>query len=159
MAATLEVHFSRKRGEPEFSSRQASLTLRVEISDLTNIHTESDRLFGLVRECVDAELENYCNTGDTTSRPPSASGHGRWIPPTEAQLKLIDKVCKEHKVHPDEIESLVKDRFGCSLDQIQKLQASSLIQELLDRYSKHRNSSQINNGTSRRSYARNGGSS
>ena len=54
---------------------------------------------------------------------------------TPAQKReLIEKVITEHRLNTGDVDGLAQQRFGVGLAQLNKLQASGLIDELLDTY-------------------------
>jgi hypothetical protein len=54
---TLECNYSKKIGLPGYSSHQFMVTLRTEISDVSTVQSESDRLYGLLQNAVDTSLQ------------------------------------------------------------------------------------------------------
>ena len=46
---TLECNYSKEIGLPHYSSHQFLVTLRTEITDLSTVQAESDRLYGLLQ--------------------------------------------------------------------------------------------------------------
>ena len=54
---TLECNYSKKLGLPGYSSHQFAITLRTEISDLTQVQPESARLYKLLQEGVDTSIK------------------------------------------------------------------------------------------------------
>src|SRR5206468_13097391 len=53
---------------------------------------------------------------------------------SQKQRDLIEKIIAENKLDQTEIEQLVTGMFGLRLQQLNKLQASGFIDELLDRH-------------------------
>ena len=47
---TLECNYSKKLGLPGYSSHQFAITLRTEIADLTQVQSESSRLYNCSRK-------------------------------------------------------------------------------------------------------------
>ena len=67
------------------------------------------------------------------------NGHSdRWSC-SEKQKSFIEKLIDEHKIAPGAVEQIAQDRFGVGMRQLNKLQASGLITELLEVYGKSRN--------------------
>src|SRR3954465_13598556 len=58
MPVILEANYSKKVGLPGYSSHQYSITLRTEISDLTQVSNESQRQYGLLQGCVDRDIQH-----------------------------------------------------------------------------------------------------
>jgi hypothetical protein len=73
---------------------------------------------------------------DGTNR---SNGHAdRWSC-SDKQKEFIEKLIDENQIAPDTVEQIAQDRFGSGMRQLNKLQASGLISELLEVYGKSRN--------------------
>ena len=151
MPLILEANYSKKIGLPGYSSHQFMVTLRTEITDLSSVQAESDRLYGLLQTAVDTSLQKvgYLPAGlqRTASANGSSNGHSngngkvrdRWAC-SDKQRSLILKLTDEHKLDKDAVEQLAQDRFGKNVKALNKLEASGLIDELF------RQTGQGNNG-------------
>jgi hypothetical protein len=132
----LEANYSKKLGLPGYSSHQYSLTVRKEVSDITQVENESRQLFTTLQSNVDRDIQ-------TTGFLPAAgngNGNGNGHRPDEdrwncsdKQRKLILKIVEESKLDKNEIEKVAQDRFGKSVRALNKLEASGLIEELIER--------------------------
>ena len=141
----IETNYSKKIGLPGYSSHQYSLTLRAEISDVAQVSAKSQELHALMQSCVDRELQQ---TGFLPGEPVPAkngnghtngNGHARQVRPTEEpwkcsvkQKELILKIIEEHHLDKNGIEQLAQDRFGKGVRELNKLEASGLIEELIE---------------------------
>ena len=67
MAIILEAAYSKKLGLPNFSSHSFVLSIRVELSDLTQVEEESARLYSLLQQSVDNEIRQVGYLPDATS--------------------------------------------------------------------------------------------
>lgn len=145
MPIILEANYSKKIGLPQYSSHQFMVTLRTEITDLSTVQAESDRLYGLLQTAVDASLQrvgylpepapkNGNGNGNSNRHGNGHSnGHGqdRWNC-SDKQRELILKITDEHKLDKVKVDELAMDRFGKGVRQLNKLEASGLIDELLE---------------------------
>jgi hypothetical protein len=148
MAIVLEANYSKKLGLPGYSSHQYSVTLRTEVIDPNQVAAENSRLYELLQSCVDSQIQK---TGflpepvQAGSVPIShGNGHDAWAC-SPKQKDLILEIVEEHHLDKNEIERLAQDRFGKGVRQLNKLEASGLIDELLETHGKQ-------NGNSRRRY-------
>ena len=57
MAIQLEANYSKKLGLPGYSSHQYSVTIRLEVSDIKQVESESARLYALLQGCVDRDIQ------------------------------------------------------------------------------------------------------
>ncbi len=140
MAIVIEANYSKKLGLPQYSSHQYSITLRTEIADLTQLQGESDRLYKLLQQSVDTSIKEVgFLPGEGGSVPihqrnSNGNGHNDDWECSEKQKNLILKIVEENKLDKKEIEALAQDRFGKGVTALNKLEASSLIEELLEQY-------------------------
>ncbi len=133
MAITLEANYSKKLGLPGYSSHQYSVTVRSELSDLSQVEAESKRLYGLLQSSVDREIQQ---TGYLPGAQPQPGTNGTAGPSevwqcSDKQRELILKIVEEHRLDKHAVENLAQDRFGKAVRSLNKLEASGLIDELL----------------------------
>ena len=141
---TPECNYSKKLGLPGYSSHQFAITLRTEIADLNQVQAESARLYKLLQEGVDTSIKE---TGDLPAngsngngqRGGNGNGHNQNQPGENGdwncsgkQKDLILKIVEEHKLEKAKDEGLAQDRFGKTVKALNKLEASGLIEELLE---------------------------
>ena len=140
---TLEANYSKKIGLPGYSSHQFSITLKSEITDLSKVQDESARLYQELQHAVDTSIQDVGylpdGNGNTPSRPsngrtPHTNGNGKDVwNCSDKQRDLIIKIVDEHKLDKNDIEKLAQERFGKSVKVLNKLEASGLIDELLEK--------------------------
>ena len=53
----LESTYAKKLGLPGYSSHQYSVSIRTELTDLNQVASESSRLYGLLQDAVDHEIQ------------------------------------------------------------------------------------------------------
>lgn len=147
MAVVIEANYSKKLGLPEYSSHQYSLTIRTEVTDLSAIEAESERLYGLLQSAVDQEIRNpgwlpgdqnggrLAQAAHTSPAYGSANTETRWKC-SEPQQKLILKIVNEHNLDRNAVDALAHDRCGVGIKELNKLQASAVIDELLQIHGK-----------------------
>ena len=150
---TLECNYSKKLGLPGYSSHQFSITLKTEITDLTQVQAESARLYKLLQDGVDTSIKetgylpgndgNGGNGGNgrggNGNGGNGGNGHNQNQPGENGdwncsikQRDLILKIVEEHKLEKAQVEGLAQDRFGKTVKALNKLEASGLIEELLE---------------------------
>ncbi len=154
---TLEANYSKKIGLPGYSSHQFSISLKTELPDTTKVQEESARLYRLLQDGVDHSIQeigflpNENGNGNGHAHPRSngnGNGHsngyqnGRQVRPgaTDAwkcspkQKELILKIITENHLDKNMVEDLAMERFGLGVKALNKLQASGLIEELLEKH-------------------------
>jgi len=151
MPIILEANYSKKIGLPSYSSHQFMVALRTEIADVNAVAAESDRLYALLQEAVDSSLQKV----GYLPGPAPKNGHAqnptngrpeRWMC-SDKQRELILKITNEHHLDKNAVETLAQERFDKSVIMLNKLEASGLIEELLEQTGQNRNNGRRFNGT------------
>ncbi len=137
MPVILEANYSKKLGLPGYSSHQYMITLRTELSDLSQVEAESSRLYALLQGSVDRELQKpgfvpEVPKGNGNGKGQHQGDSGAWNC-SEKQQNLIQKIVTENHLDKNEIEALANERFGKGVKALNKLEASGLIEELLEK--------------------------
>ncbi len=153
MAITLSANYSKKLGLPKFSSHSFSASVEVELTDLSQVESECRKLYELLQHSVDQEIQTIGFVPDHQYGTPSAGhnpghspsqGNGSNIRPmpkpsaftdqwncTAGQQGLIQRIVHENKMDKSEVEELAHQLFGIGVKQLDKMQASQLIEDLL----------------------------
>ena len=143
---TLEANYSKKIGLPGYSSHQFSVTLKSELSDVSQVEQESARLYDVLQQSVDSNIQqigflpgeakpNGNGNGHTNG---NGNGNGHHKPQddkwacSDKQRELILKITDENKLDKAKVDQLAQDRFGKGVKALNKLEASGLIEELLE---------------------------
>ena len=66
MAIVLTMNYSKKLGLPNFSSHSCSVSLQVEIADVSQVTGEAKRLYALMQDSVDREIQEVGYLPDAT---------------------------------------------------------------------------------------------
>lgn len=156
MAIQLEANYSKKLGLPGYSSHQYSVTIRLEVGDIKQVEAESARLYALLQGCVDRDIQaagflpaNGASNGHTNGHSANGSnghsnghhgtnGNGRPNGQSEAwscsdkQKALIVQIVEDHRLDKQDIDALAQERFGKGVKQLNRMEASGLIEELLE---------------------------
>jgi hypothetical protein len=169
MAIKLIAAYSKKIGLPGFSSHSFSVSMETELNDVENVASESERIYALLQENVDRQIQNtgyvppaaaaVNNGGD---RPQTnggngsngdqprhqQNGNGNTAGISEKQLDLISRIVRENNLNKSEVENLCVQMFGGGVRTLNRMQASNFIDELFERYG--HSSSNRGNGNGRR---------
>ena len=163
MAIKLIANYSKRLGLPGYSSHQFSVSVETELSAADNIAAESTRLYQLLQQNVDEQMlrTGFVPPGtygmeDTNDSDAPAPGtitpiqdNGRWKC-SDKQKDLILKLVDEHHLDKNEVDHLARQRFGKGVKQLSKLEASGLIDELLETYGGGNNNTNRRNGSAYR---------
>lgn len=166
MAVIVSMTYQKKLGLPQYSSHSCSLSVQVEVSDLSQVQEESSKLYNLLQSAVDAEIQQVGFMPDTAygigdnnattngngahasngngyrngsdSSPASSRKSDQWNC-TDGQKGLILRIVSEGKIDKMEVEQMAQQLFGVGVKQCNKMQASQLIEELLEKTGKKTN--------------------
>ncbi|MBC2595633.1 hypothetical protein H5P28_15300 [Ruficoccus amylovorans] len=145
MAIVLEANYCKKLGLPGYSSHQYGVTIRAELGDINQVPEESERVYRLLQTSVDRELQQTGwlpqgrQPGSTTTpsqadpSSPPPTGEDTWTC-SPKQRELILRLVEEHALDKQAINELARQRFGKGVRSLNKLEASGLIDELLERH-------------------------
>ncbi|MGJ8644709.1 MAG: hypothetical protein ACSHX9_14980 [Luteolibacter sp.] len=146
MAIKLIANYSKRLGLPGYSSHQFSVSVETELVTTDNVPQEAERIYHLLQSNVDEQIqatgfvpphdygmEPANNNGNHSSN--GTNGHSpngdRWQC-SDKQRDLILKLVDEHSLERNEVDDLSRQRFGKGVKQLNKMEASGLIDELLD---------------------------
>ena len=140
MAIVFEANYSKKLGLPGFSSHQYSVTVRCEVADIKQVPAESNRIYKLLQDSVDKEIQHpgflpngsgNGGNGSNGHQEHKDNGKDPWEC-SEKQKDLILKIVAENGLDKQEVDDLAQERFGKGVKKLNKLEASGLIEELLE---------------------------
>jgi hypothetical protein len=135
MAIKLIANYAKRLGLPGYSSHQFSVSLEAELMDLGDIQGEAARLYGLLQDAVDREIQHVGFVPDEVYGMGAPKDAGRaetaWKC-SDKQKELILKLVDEHGLDRRGVEALAVERFGHGVKALDKLQASGLIDELIE---------------------------
>jgi len=160
MAVTLSANYSKKLGLPQFSSHSFSASVEVELTDLSRVESECQKLYSLLQQSVDQEIQqvgfipephSYGTNGRSNgkasyagyspygnTRPNGSNGHtttsngnGDHWNCTEGQRGFLLRIINENKLNKQDVEDLSQQLYQMGMKRLNKLQASQLIEELL----------------------------
>ncbi len=135
----VQLVYGKKLGLPQYSSHNFSVQLTTECANLTDVRGEVERIYSILQNAVDSQIvhpgyipgdEVRVSSGKTASGCAEVEKTWRC---SEKQHDLIKKIIEEGQIDPIEVEEISNKRFGLGLPELNKLQASGLIDELLAR--------------------------
>ena len=157
MAIKLSANYSKKLGLPQYSSHSFSASVEVELTDITQVEQEIQKLYELLQHSVDQEIQqvgfvpqatngngNNVRTHQGTNGQNRNQSNGQHQPRanadswncTDGQRGFILRIISDNQMEKQEAEDLSQQLFGVGVKQINKMQASQLIEELLDKAGK-----------------------
>ncbi len=172
---TVEISYAKKLALRNYSNHSFSVSVKTEVPTVEDVEKVANQQYVLLQDIVDKNLqeEGFVPDGDDhrSSQEPShsngngsqnsrstdsggSSGRGDYWKCSVRQRELIEKVAKDNRLDWQEIENLAKDMFNAPVKTLNKLEASGLIEELLQKYGDARTNTGRGNG--RRQYQRGG---
>ena len=144
MAILLEFKYDKRLGLPGYSSHDFGVSMRTEVNNVDQIKEESERAYRLLQQSVDAQLSNPGFVPSENGKEPESKGNQtnetdpqKWNC-TERQRGLILKILNQNDLPESAIEEVAQDLHGQPMAKLGKLQVSTLISEVLDRWGKHK---------------------
>jgi hypothetical protein len=154
MAIQLSANYSKKLGLPGYSSHSFSASVEVELTDLSQVEAEVQKLYQLLQHSVDQEIQHPGFVpGDapaTNGQAPAqaSNGHSYLVQRngrhpngsrpngdtwncTDGQRSFILRLIHDQNLEKQQVEELSQQLYGTGVRQLNKLQASQLIEELL----------------------------
>ena len=174
MAIKLIANYSKRLGLPGYSSHQFSVSIETELVTTDDVAGESQRIYELLQTNVDQQIlhTGFVPPGDYGMDPPAENQtptsngsapanvtqvanwqRGPAWKCSDKQKDLILKLVEEHQLDKNGIEALAVERFGKGVRLLNKVEASGLIDELLDT---HGGTNRQGNGNRRNGSAYNG---
>ncbi len=174
MALKLIANYSKRLGLPGYSSHQFSVSVETEISNINDVAEESSRLYQLLQQNVDEEIQHtgfvpdegygISEQGGRNSSVNRTNGNGHhngngdtWSC-SDKQRELIIKLVDEHRLDKGQVDDTSRAMFGIGVRELNKLQASGLIDRIIEDNGGKPSTRRPRNGTTppRRQY-QNGG--
>lgn len=152
MAVKLSANYSKKLGLPQFSSHSFSASVEIELTDISQVEAEVQKLYQLLQHSVDQEIQepgfvpqasnghaqanhrNYSSQGQMRQQskaPQQPRANGDAWNCTDGQRGFILRIVSDNNLDKQEAEDLSQQLFGLGVKQLNKMQASQLIEDLL----------------------------
>ena len=144
MAILLEFKYDKRLGLPGYSSHDFGVSMRTEVNNVEEIKEESERAYRLLQQSVDAQLTNPGFIPSENGKEPQSKGNQtketdpqKWNC-TERQRGLILKILSQNDLPELAVEEVAQELHGRSMSELGKMQVSTVISEVLDRWGKHK---------------------
>jgi hypothetical protein len=152
MAVKIIANYSKRLGLPGYSSHQFSVSVEAELANTDNVTSEATRLYKTLQTAVDREMQSTgfvpggeYGAEESSPRPHTApqkaslngSNDNRPWKASDKQRELVEKLVENTPIEFEVVESISEEMFGHGdLPELNKIQMSGLIDELLSRYGK-----------------------
>ena len=153
MAVKIIANYSKRLGLPGYSSHQFSVSVEAELTNTDNVTNEASKLYKTLQKAVDQEMQKTGFVPDTeygsadqaaklaTLKQTPAIAHEQiqdkpWKA-SDKQRDLVFKIVDNSGIEIEVVEAISDEMFGHGdLAELNKIQMSGLIDELLSRYGK-----------------------
>ena len=156
MALKLIANYSKRLGLPGYSSHQFSVCVETEISNIDDVAGESSRLYEQAPVNTARSLPAATNGSNGHGSNGHTNGDGWHC--SDKQRELILKLVEQHTLDKQDIEHLSREMFGSTVKDLNKLQASGLIDRILEEHGGRSHAPRRNGGPPRQRQYSNGGS-
>lgn len=137
MALKLIANYSKRLGLPGYSSHQFSVSVETEISNINEVQQESERLYATLQNSVDDQIQHtgfipepgYGGQSKPNGENPTNSDG--WLC-SDKQRELILRLVTENNLDRKEVDETSRQMFGIGVRELNKLQASGLIERLIE---------------------------
>jgi hypothetical protein len=153
MAVKIIANYSKRLGLPGYSSHQFSVSVEKELASSDNVSTEATTLYHTLQKAVDQEMQRTGFVPDadygsadqaaklaTSKQTPAIADDLTQDRPWKAsdkQRDLVFKIVDNSGIEIEVVEAISDEMFGHGdLAELNKIQMSGLINELLSRYGK-----------------------
>jgi hypothetical protein len=145
MAIKLSANYSKKLGLPQYSSHSFAASVEIELTDITQVEAEVQKLYQLLQHSVDQEIQHPGFVPQANGQPQQQNGrtyqiNGHQQPKaagdqwncTPGQRGFILRIVSENpSISKQVAEDLSQLLFGLGVKALNKMQASQLIEDLL----------------------------
>lgn len=157
MAIKLIANYSKRLGLPGYSSHQFEVSIETEITHTSELAAETKRLYGSLQAVVDAQIQQVgfvpdasygsgglsgaplpairqvprLNVPPSSNPPTSHPGEPAWNC-SEKQRQVILSLARKNGINDSALHDLAVLCFGKGVSQLNKLEASTLIKELME---------------------------
>jgi hypothetical protein len=147
MAIKLIANYSKRLGLPGYSSHQFSVEIETELVATDDVAAEAARIYELLQTNVDEQIQHtgFVPPGDygmmdqaspsDSTRQTKGTGRAATGSPwkcSEKQKGLIENLVEEHHLDKNAVDHLARQRFGKGVRELNKVEASGLINELIE---------------------------
>ena len=151
MAVKIITNYSKRLGLPGYSSHQFSVSVEKELASSDNVSTEAATLYHTLQKAVDQEMqktgfvpgaeygaeEQHSTPQAASNHEPLNASHSKQWKASDKQRDLVFKIVDNSGIEIEVVEAISDEMFGHGdLTELNKIQMSGLIDELLSRYGK-----------------------
>jgi hypothetical protein len=140
MAIHLELTYGKKIGLPEYSSHNFNVSLKAEVASTDDIPAEVERIYQTLQESVDSQITNpgYVPGQEAAEEMRVLQTPDPKWKCSPKQKDLILKLVDEQNLDRHAVDEQAFERFGKGVVDLNKLEASGLIDSLMPNQNRSR---------------------
>ena len=141
MAILLEFNYGKKLGLPGYSSHNFGVSMKAEVNDPEAIPEEAERVYSILQQSVDSQIVNPGFVPSGNGNPAQAQPVAKTDPDswncTIRQRGPLMTILERNGLGPEVVEDLSRELHGRPMSDLGKMQVSTVIGEVLDRWGRH----------------------
>ena len=151
MAILLEFNYGKKLGLPGYSSHNFGVSMKSEVNDPEAIPEEAKRVYGILQESVDSQIVNPGFVPSGNGKAMQAQANGNETGPNSwncsiRQRSLIVSVLERNGLELDAVDDLAEELHGKPMADLQRLEVSGVITEVLNRWGRKKSTANGRSG-------------
>lgn len=132
MAIIIESTYGKTIGLPQFSSHRFDVKIKSEIQNIETLPQEAQRVYQILQASIDEQIKNI---GYSPASTKGTEQEKTWQC-SEKQRQLTLDVMRQNNLEHQQVNQLALDLFNKQIEDLNKLEASALLSDLLQKYSK-----------------------
>ena len=151
MAILLEFNYGKKLGLPGYSSHNFGVSMKAEVNEPEAIPEEAERVYSILQESVDTQIVNPGFVPSGNGKAMQAQANGNETGPNSwncsiRQRSLIVSVLERNGLELDAVDDLAEELHGKPMADLQRLEVSGVITEVLNRWGRKKSTANGRSG-------------
>ena len=151
MAILLEFNYGKKLGLPGYSSHHFGVSMKAEVNDPEAIPEEAAKAYSILQESVDSQIVNPGFVPSGNGKAMQAQANGNETGPNSwncsiRQRSLIVSVLERNGLELDAVDDLAEELHGKPMADLQRLEVSGVITEVLNRWGRKKSTANGRSG-------------
>ena len=151
MAILLEFNYGKKLGLPGYSSHNFGVSMKAEVNDPEAIPEEAAKAYSILQESVDSQIVNPGFVPSGNGKAMQAQANGNETGPNSwncsiRQKALILSIVERNGLELDAVDDLAEELHGKPMADLQRLEVSGVITEVLNRWGRKKSTANGRSG-------------
>ncbi len=151
MAILLQFDYNKKLGLPGFSSHSFGISMKAEVANLDDVQGEVEKAYSLLQSAVDSQIVNPGFVPSGNGKAIQVQPNGNETGPNSwncsiRQRSLIVSVLERNGLELDAVDDLAEELHGKPMADLQRLEVSGVITEVLNRWGRKKSTANGRSG-------------